>query len=220
MKKTAIILGASGLTGSIVLKKLLNDDRYDTIKLFSRKRIDGVSSKVKQYIGDLLAIENFKKDFTGDVVFCCIGTTAKKTPNKIVYKAIDYGIPLAAATLAKANKINIFTVVSSIGANTKSSVFYSKTKGEMERDVLSKKIDYTYILRPSIIEGNRKEKRLGEKIGLIVFKIFQPLFLGKLRRYKITKAEHIAQAMINLANSSSHEIIITSNRIKEIALNK
>ncbi len=220
MKKTAIILGASGLTGSIVLEKLLNDDRYDTIKLFSRKRIDGVSSKVKQYIGDLLAIENFKKDFTGDVVFCCIGTTAKKTPNKIVYKAIDYGIPLAAATLAKANKINIFTVVSSICANTKSSVFYSKTKGAMERDVLSKKIDYTYILRPSIIEGNRKEKRLGEKIGLIVFKIFQPLFLGKLRRYKITKAEHIAQAMINLANSSSHEIIITSNRIKEIALNK
>ena len=220
MKKTAIILGASGLTGSIVLEKLLNDDRYDTIKLFSRKRIDGVSSKVKQYIGDLLAIETFKKKFTGDVVFCCIGTTAKKTPNKIEYKAIDYGIPLAAATLAKANKINIFTVVSSIGANTKSSVFYSKTKGEMERDVLSKKIEYTYILQPSIIEGNRIEQRLGEKIGLLVFKILQPLFFGKLKKYKITEAKHIAQAMINLANSSSQEIIITSNKIKEIALNK
>jgi uncharacterized protein YbjT (DUF2867 family) len=220
MKKTAIILGASGLTGAIVLEKLLNDDRYDSIKLFSRKRIDGLSSKVKQYIGDLLSIETFKKDFTGDDVYCCIGTTAKKTPNKIEYKAIDYGIPVAAASLAKANKIKTFVVVSSIGANSKSSVFYTRTKGEMERDVLSKKVEYTYILRPSIIDGNRKEQRLGEKIGLIVFKIFQPLFFGKLNKYKITEAEHIAQAMINLANSSSQEIIITSNKIKEKALNK
>jgi uncharacterized protein YbjT (DUF2867 family) len=220
MKKTAIILGASGLTGAIVLEKLLNDDRYDSIKLFSRKRIDGLSSKVKQYIGDLLSIETFKKDFTGDDVYCCIGTTAKKTPNKIEYKAIDYGIPVAAASLAKANKINTFVVVSSIGANSKSSAFYTRTKGEMERDVLSKKVEYTYILRPSIIDGNRKEQRLGEKIGLIVFKIFQPLFFGKLNKYKITEAEHIAQAMINLANSSSQEIIITSNKIKEKALNK
>jgi uncharacterized protein YbjT (DUF2867 family) len=220
MKKTAIILGASGLTGAIVLEKLLNDDRYDSIKLFSRKRIDGLSSKVKQYIGDLLSIETFKKDFTGDDVYCCIGTTAKKTPNKIEYKAIDYGIPVAAASLAKANKINTFVVVSSIGANSKSSAFYTRTKGEMERDVLSKKVKYTYFLRPSIINGNRKEQRLGEKIGLIVFKIFQPLFLGKLNKYKITEAEHIAQAMINLANSSSQEIIITSNKIKEKALNK
>jgi uncharacterized protein YbjT (DUF2867 family) len=220
MKKTAIILGASGLTGAIVLEKLLNDDRYDSIKLFSRKRIDGLSSKVKQYIGDLLSIETFKKDFTGDDVYCCIGTTAKKTPNKIEYKAIDYGIPVAAASLAKANKINTFVVVSSIGANSKSSAFYTRTKGEMERDVLSKKVEYTYILRPSIIDGNRKEQRLGEKIGLIVFKIFQPLFLGKLNKYKITEAEHIAQAMIKLANSSSQEIIITSNKIKEKALNK
>ena len=111
-------------------------------------------------------------------------------------------------------------VVSSIGANSKSNVFYTRTKGEMERDVLSKKVEYTYILRPSIIDGNRKEQRLGEKIGLNVFKIFQPLFFEKLKKYKITEAEHIAQAMINLANSSSQEKIITSNKIKEIALNK
>ncbi len=219
MKKTAIILGASGLTGSIVLDKLLNDDRYDSIKLFSRRRIYGLPSKVMQYIGDLLAIETFQKDFTGDDVFCCIGTTAKKTSDKIAYKAIDYGIPVAAATLAKKNNINTFAVVSSIGANPKSSVFYTKTKGEMERGVLSKNIEYTYILRPSIINGYRTEQRLGEKIGLIVFKILQPLFIGKLNKYKITEAEHIAQAMVNLANSGSQEKVITSDKIKKIALN-
>jgi uncharacterized protein YbjT (DUF2867 family) len=219
MKKTAIILGASGLTGSIVLEKLLNDERYNTVKLFSRSKIEGLPSKVKQYVGDLLELKTFKKEFTGDEVYCCIGTTAKKTPDKTLYKAIDYGIPVAAATLTKENDINTFTVVSSIGANVKSSVFYSKTKGEMERDVLSKNIDYTYILQPSIIGGNRKEKRLGEKIGLIIFKIVQPLFIGKLKKYKITEAEHIAQTMINLVNSNSTEKIITSDKIKEIALN-
>ena len=219
MKKTAIILGASGLTGAIVLEKLLNDERYNTVKLFSRNKIEGLPSKVKQYVGDLLELKSFKKEFTGDEVYCCIGTTAKKTPDKTLYKAIDYGIPVAAAILTKENDINTFTVVSSIGANVKSSVFYSNTKGEMERDVLSKKIENTFILQPSIIGGNRKEQRLGEKIALIIFNIVQPLFIGKLKKYKITEAEYIAQAMINLTNSNSTKKIITSDKIKEIALN-
>ena len=89
MKKTAIILGATGLTGSILLEKLLKDDRYKTIKLFSRKEIEGLPSKVKQFIGDILELDNFKNDFTADEVFCCIGTTVKKTPDKTRYKKID-----------------------------------------------------------------------------------------------------------------------------------
>ena len=217
MKKTAIILGATGLTGSILLEKLINDDRYKTIKLFSRKEIDGLPSKVNQYVGNLLELENFKAEFTGDEVYCCIGTTAKKTPDKAVYTAIDYGIPVAAAKLSKENGIHTFLVVSAIGANANSSIFYNKTKGEMERDVLSEKIKHTHILQPSIIEGKRNEQRIGEKIGLTLFKLFQHLFFGKLKKYKITEAEHIAQAMINLANSTSNKQIFSSNEIEEIA---
>jgi len=78
-------------------------------------------------------------------------------------------------------------------------------------------IKNTYILQPSIIEGDRKEQRLGEKIGLALFKVFQPLFFGKLKKYKITKAEHIAQALINLANSNSSDKIITSINHKLLA---
>ena len=158
MKKTAIILGATGLTGSILLEKLIHDDRYKTIKLFSRKVIDGLPSKVIQYAGNLFELEGFKVDFTGDEVYCCIGTTAKKTPDKKIYTAIDYGIPVAAAKLAKENGIPTFLVVSALGANAKSSIFYSKTKGEMERDVLLENIIKTHILQPSIIEGKRKEQ--------------------------------------------------------------
>lgn len=219
MKKTAIILGATGLTGSIVLDKLLNDDRYTRIKIFSRKEIDGMPSKVNQYVGNIIELESFKADFTGDEVYCCIGTTAKKTPDKTLYTAIDYGIPVAAAKLSKENGIQTFLVVSALGANAKSSIFYSKTKGEMERDVLLEKIKNTFILQPSIIGGKRNEERIGEKIGLAVFKLVQPLFFGKLKKYRITQAEHIAQAMINLANSPLNKQIISSNDIEALAIN-
>lgn len=218
MKKTAIILGATGLTGGILLEKLIKDDRYETIKLFSRKKIDGLPLKVIQYTGDILNLETFKKDFTGDEVFCCIGTTAKKTPDKKAYKSIDYGIPVTSAKISKENNISTFLVVSALGANAKSNIFYNKTKGEMERDVLAQKIENTYILQPSIISGNRKEIRIGEKIGLAVFKLFEPLLVGKLKNYKMIEAETIAQSMVNLANSNlSQKQIISSNDIKEIS---
>jgi uncharacterized protein YbjT (DUF2867 family) len=220
MKKTAIILGATGLTGSILLQKLIKDDRYESIKLFSRSKIEGLPKKVTQFLGDLLKIEQFKADFTADELYCCIGTTAKKTPNKALYKKIDYGIPVTSAKLSKENGINTFLVISAMGANTKSSVFYNKTKGDMERDVLQQHIKNTYVLRPSLIGGQRKEHRILEKIGLTVFKVIEPLFIGKLKQYKIIDPENIAQAMINLANNTSHaEVIITSNDIKKITKN-
>jgi uncharacterized protein YbjT (DUF2867 family) len=221
MGKTAIILGATGLVGGIVLQKLIEDEAYTAIKLFSRNKIEGLPIKVKQFLGNILQLENFEKDFEADEVFCCIGTTAKKTSDKTVYKAIDYGIPVTAAKLSKRNNIPTFMVVSAMGANARSNIFYNKTKGEMERDVLLQKIINTYVLQPSIIGGNRKETRIGEKIGLFIFKIIQPLFIGKLQNYKIIEAEEIAQAMVNLANSkNSKEKIITSNTIKNISKTK
>lgn len=220
MKKTAIILGATGLTGNSILQKLIEDERYESIKLFSRSKIEGLPKKVHQFIGDVLKLEQFKTDFTADEVYCCIGTTSKKTPNKELYKKIDFGIPIAAAKLAKENNIPTFLVISAMGADKNSNVFYNKTKGEMEHGVLHQNIKNTFILRPSLIDGERKEQRFLEKIGLVVFKIIQPLFIGKLKNYKIINAKSIAKAMIILANKkSSTEVIITSNDIKQISIN-
>ncbi|HSQ46936.1 MAG TPA: NAD(P)H-binding protein [Lutibacter sp.] len=218
MGKTAIILGASGLTGQELLRKLIIDERYQTIKLFSRKKTENTSSKVIEIVGDLLTLKNFKEDFIADEVFVCIGTTAKKTPDKIMYKNIDFGIPAAAAKLAKENHIPTFIVVSAMGANAKSSVFYNKTKGEMEQAVLSEKIPYTYILRPSIIGGNRNENRPMEKIGIAIFKLLQPLMVGKLKKYRIIEAENIAKTMMYLANEKPEIQIIESDKIQELAL--
>lgn len=218
MGKTAIILGASGLTGQELLRKLIIDERYQTIKLFSRKKTENTSSKVIEIVGNLLTLENFKEDFNADEVFVCIGTTAKKTPDKIMYKNIDFGIPASASKLAKENHIPTFIVVSAMGANAKSSVFYNKTKGEMEQAVLSEKIKHTYILRPSIIGGNRNENRPMEKIGIAIFKLLQPLMVGKLKKYRIIEAENISKAMIYLANEKPGLQIIESDKIQELVL--
>jgi uncharacterized protein YbjT (DUF2867 family) len=220
MKKTAIILGASGLTGHSLLQKLIEDERYEKIKLFSRSKIEGLPSKVSQHIGDLLKFEQFKSEFTADEVYCCIGTTKSKTPDKPLYKEIDYGIPVAAAKLSKTNNIPTFLVISAMGANKNSSVFYNKTKGEMEQKILQQNLQNTFVLRPSLIGGNRNEKRTLEKIALRLFKVIQPLFIGKLKAYKIVNAETIAQAMIHLANTKNHsEVIITSDDINILGNN-
>ena len=134
-----------------------------------------------------------------------------------MYKQIDYGIPVAAAKLSKENNISTFLVVSAMGANKNSRVFYNKTKGEMEYGVLQQNIKNTFILRPSLIGGARVENRPLEKIGLALFKIIDSLLIGKLKQYKIIPPESIAQAMINLANNTNYnEVVVTSNDIKEI----
>ncbi|WP_339883941.1 NAD(P)H-binding protein [Polaribacter vadi] len=217
MSKTTIILGATGLTGGILLKKLLADTTYSKIKLFSRSSVDVKSDKIEQHLISLFQLENYKEDFTGDVVFCCIGTTAAKTKDSAKYKQIDYGIPVKAAKIAKENTINTFVVMSSMGADVTSNTFYNQTKGEMERDVLKQKIKNTYILRPSLIGGNREEFRLGERIGKGIMSILNPLFVGGLKKYKMIDPEDIATCMQILARSNKDQAIFSSDEIVEIA---
>lgn len=213
MKKTAIILGATGLTGGILLEKLLEDDTYDKIKLFSRSSVGINSPKIEEFIIDMFQLETHSETFKADVVFCCIGTTKSKTPNKDTYKKIDYGIPVAAAKLAKQNDIKTFIVISALGASENSNAFYNKTKGEMQRDVLLQKIKNTYILQPSLIVGDRNESRFGENLAEVFMKVFGFLIPAK---YKMIEAETIAEAMRILSKDGYSEKIITSEKIKEI----
>jgi uncharacterized protein YbjT (DUF2867 family) len=216
MKKTAIILGATGLTGSILLEKLLKDTSFEKIKLFSRSTAQNNSPNIEEHLIDMFQLENHSDTFTADVVFCCIGTTKSKTPNKETYKKIDYGIPVAAAKLAKKNGIKTFIVISAMGADVNSSVFYNKTKGEMQRDVLNENIENTYILQPSLIVGNRSENRLGEKVAIFFMKTFGFLFPKK---YKMIEAETIAEAMLIITKEGFSKQQITSEEIKQIAHN-
>lgn len=214
MQKIAIILGATGLTGSYVLDLLLEDDAFSKILVFSRRKTGKENPKLEEHIIDLLKLEDYKNQFKGDVVFCCIGTTKAKTPDKKVYSAIDYGIPVTAAKLAKQNGIKSYLVISALGANENSRVFYNKLKGKMQRDVLAQKIENTYILHPSLIVGERLEKRAGEKFAEGIMRLFSFLIPEK---YKMIKGETIAKAMVKIAKNGYDKNIISSAELKEIS---
>lgn len=217
MGKTAIILGATGLTGKILLNKLIADTSYDKITLFSRKSVGNTSIKVEEHLINLLRLEQYKDQFIGDEVFCCIGTTAAKTKDKKTYQAIDYGIPVNAAKLANQKNIKTFIVISSMGANASSSIFYNKTKGEMEQDVLQVNLKNTYILRPSLIGGNRTEIRVGEYIAKGIMNFISPLLFGNLKKYRIISPEKIATCMHQLAQKEVPQSIFHSDEIAIIA---
>lgn len=219
MGKTAIIIGATGLTGNILLQKLLCDDTFEKIKLFSRKPVNIIHPKIEEHLIDLELLENNKNEFTADVVFCCIGTTKKQTPNENQYRAIDYGIPVNAAKLAKQNNINTLIVISALGANANSNIFYNRTKGEMERDVLAQKIKETYILQPSLIDYVRNE-RLGERLAVYCMRILNFLLVGSLKKYQSITPEQIAEAMLQLTKRKFNFDHIESHQIKQIANKK
>lgn len=215
--KTAIILGVTGLTGGLLLNELLDDQRYSRIKAFSRSSSGIVHPKYEEHLGNLLDLIQFASKFTADEVYCCIGTTKSKTPNKDKYRKIDHGIPVEAARLCLKNKIDTFVVMSSLGANPNSSVSYSKIKGEMEEAVLELGIPKTFILQPSLISGERGEKRSGEKIAKMIFAVLNVFLIGPLRKYRSIPAEDIAKAMLWLANNDFSESRITSDKISQLA---
>ncbi|MDG1516974.1 MAG: NAD(P)H-binding protein [Flavobacteriales bacterium] len=216
MNKSAIILGATGLTGNFVLEELLKNEEYSKLLVFSRIELGIKHDKLEVIICDLLKIEEQQEKFQANEVYVCIGSTTNKTPNKKLYRDIDFGIPVAAAKLCKANNIKCISIISSLGANARSTVFYPKTKGEMENEVMAFGIEKTYLLRPSMILGARQENRLGESLGKILLSIISPFMLGKLTRYKGIEAKTIANAMIWLSNNDHSNGTIESEIIRKL----
>ncbi|MDR5591272.1 NAD-dependent epimerase/dehydratase family protein [Christiangramia sp. SM2212] len=216
-QKTAIILGATGLTGSILLDKLVDDPRYRKIKVFSRNHVHRKSEKIEEYLINLFELEKFTELFKADEVFCCIGTTQKKTPDNDTYRMVDFGIPATAAKLCHRNEIETFQVISAMGADEKSRFFYNRVKGEMEGAVLEQQIPNTYILQPSLIGGEREESRPFEFIWKKIMLVGDHLLVGSLRKYRSIHPEIIVKAMIYLANNKHRKGRITSEEIREIA---
>ena len=214
--KTALLFGSSGLVGSHVLSQLISNNNYSKIKLFVRTSIDISDPKIEIIQTDFNNLENHREDIKGDDCFFCIGTTKKNSPDKNEYQRIELNIPKQVAQIAKSNNIKSYFFVSSGYANSKSSGDYLKYKGLVEEEILSLGFSKTGILRPSFILGNRKEFRLGEKIGIIIFKLLNPLFVGPLRKMRSIHSETIAIAMIKLANENIDQKIFESDQISDL----
>ena len=199
MNKTALIAGASGLTGGYLLNLLLESPEYSTVIAYVRKSSGLTHPKLKEIVVDW---ETLQEPVAAVDIFCCLGTTIKKAGSQEAFRRVDYNYPLQLAQLQYRGGSQQFLLVSAMGADAKSSIFYSRVKGELENALQSIGYKSLLIFRPSFIAGPRKESRTGEMIGLAIFSILSPLFIGPLKKYAPIQAEHIARAMLRTAQKN------------------
>ena len=217
--KTALVFGSAGLIGGHLLNQLIKNDYYDKIKIFVRSEPEINDPKVKIIKTDFNNLENHREVIKGDDCFFCIGTTKQNSPDKNDYRKVELDVPKEIAQIAKSNSVNSFVFVSSGYADPKSSGDYLKFKGEVEEELKRLNFLKLGIMRPSFLLGDRKEKRVGEKIGIFVFKLLSPLFLGPLKKMKPIHSATVAKAMIAITQNESSQIIFESNEIAELVLN-
>ena len=214
--KTALLFGATGLIGSHLLNLLISNNNYSKIKVFVRSSIELNHQKIEIIQTDFNNLKNHKEEIKGDDCFFCIGTTKKNSPDKNEYKRVELEVPKQVAQIAKSNLVNSFVFVSSGYADPKSSGDYLKFKGLVEEDLIRLNFPKLGIMRPSFLLGARQEKRVGEKIGIFIFKLLSPLFLGPLKKMKPIHSATVAKAMIAITQSNHSKIIFESNEISEI----
>ena len=214
--KTALLFGASGLVGSHLLNQLIKDTNYSKIKLFVRSVTEIIDPKVEIIKTDFNNLQNHKEDIKGDDCFFCIGTTKKNSPDKDEYRKVELDIPEEIAKIAKSNLVNSFIFVSALYANPKSSGDYVRFKGLVEEELKRLNFPKLALMRPSFLMGDRKEKRVGEKIGIFVFKLLSPLLLGPIKKMRPIHSETVAKAMIRAANENLEKNIFESNEIAEL----
>ena len=215
--KTALVFGSTGLVGGHLLDQLIKNENYNKIKLFVRSEIIINDLKVEIVKTDFNNIEKHKEEMTGDHCYFCIGTTKQNSPDKDEYRRVELDLPKQIAQITKSNSVNSFVFVSSGYADPNSSGDYLKFKGLVEEELKRLSFNKLGIMRPSFLIGDRKEKRLGEKLGIFVFKLLSPLFLGPLKKMKPIQSEKVAQAMIKLSNNDSTKTVFESNEIVEVA---
>ena len=214
--KTALLFGSSGLVGGHLLSQLIIDDNYSKIKLFVRSVPQISDPKIEIIETDFNNLENHNEDIKGDDCFFCIGTTKQNSPDKNEYQRVELEVPKQIAQIAKSNLVNSFIFVSALYANPKSSGNYVKFKGMVEEELKRLNFPKLALMRPSFLMGDRKEKRVGEKIGIFVFKLLSPLLLGPLKKMRPIHSETVAKAMILVANENLEKKIFESNEIAEL----
>src|ERR1700749_2448142 len=218
MSKKAIIAGASGLIGSKLLTIMLNHAYYDEILILVRKELPIEHKKLVQLVIDFDKLDIHAAAITGHAIFCCLGSTKKKTPDLSVYRKIDHDYSVKLAQLAKQNGVNQYHLVSAIGANSKSSNFYTKMKGETEDDLKKVDLECLHIYQPSFLTGDRKESRPMERMVVGIMKVIDPLLIDGLKKYRSIPAQTVAQAMCNESlKNEAGTFVHSSDKIKLLA---
>ena len=213
--KSALIAGATGLVGVQCLARLLEHPAYDRVTVLSRRPIARSHAKLHVDLVDFDGLRSLGEHC--DDLFCCLGTTIRKAGSQEAFRRVDHDYPLALAKLGKAAGAQQFLLVSALGADAQSSVFYSRVKGETERDIAAIGLPKVSFMRPSILLGERHEQRPGERAGIFVGKLIAPLLLGPLRKYRPIHADDVAAAMLYVANHDVRPGPVGSDEIAWLA---
>ena len=207
-QRTALLIGATGLTGGLLLPLLLASNAYSSITIYVRRTTGIKHVKLKELVVDFDTLDTAVE---ADDVFCCLGTTIKIAKTKKAFEKVDLHYRLKIAAIQQKAGSKQFLVVSAMGANAGSSIFYSRIKGLMEDGLKAIGFNALYIFRPSFIVGDRKEERHSEKIGISIFKFIAPLLIGPLKNYKPVKAADIAASMLAhaLRDQNGNQLILS-----------
>jgi uncharacterized protein YbjT (DUF2867 family) len=206
--RRAIVFGASGFVGSYLLEALLGSPDYDRVTAIVRKPLAIRHAKLNVLIGDYHTLPGLRSEIQGDDLFITLGTTRKNSPNQAEYYQVDHDYPVLAARIAKDNGVKSVFVVTAVGADLKSAFSYTRTKGEVERDLIQLDFEHTHIFRPSMLMGSRKEKRPLEKTLIGIWRWLNPLLLGMADRYRGITGEALAVAIVNAASNQSDKVKI------------
>ena len=216
MKLTANVIGATGLVGKQLVLQLLDDNNFEKVRIFVRRKTGLNHPKLDQQIVDFGKTESWEKLLTGDVLFSALGTTLKQAGSKEKQYEIDFTFNLNFAKKAKANGIENYVLVSSVGANAKSGVFYTRMKGELDEAVTNLGFRNLVILRPASLTGDRKEKRIAENISIPILNVLTRFIMKK---YRPISDKKVAKAMINAAlNQTTGKTIWEAEEVFELAV--
>jgi uncharacterized protein YbjT (DUF2867 family) len=199
--KTAIVIGATGLIGKHLTKMLMDNPAYSTVKIFVRRSLNISNTKLEEHVVNFDEIANWKDRITGDELFSAMGTTIRKAKSTAVQYKVDVTYQFEFAKAASENGVKNYFLVSSAGANSKSKLFYLRIKGELDEKVKKLSFHKIRIFRPSMLLGERLEKRFGEKAAERILKIVVPLF-PFLKNQRPIDGEKVARAMIIYANET------------------
>ena len=202
MSRTALLAGGTGLVGSHVLQELLAADTWSRVVTVGRRPTSLHHGKLEQRVLDLGAIEAQGDLPRADDVFCCLGTTIKQAGSQDAFRRVDHDFVVGLARAGLRIGATQFLLISAIGADPQSRVFYSRVKGDAEAAVRRLPYRAVQIFRPGLLLGNRSEFRWGERIAMLAVPLLHPFLLGGLRRYHSIHAGDVARAMVRIAREA------------------
>lgn len=204
--RTALVLGGTGLVGKQLVKQLLDDPYFSSVKVFGRRPTGIVNAKLVEVVIDFNKSEEWAHELVGDVIFSAFGTTLKKAGGKEQQYQIDYHFQYQVIRLAFENSVPDCVLVSSPGASVGSKVFYTRMKGELDRDVAKLGFDRLVLIKPSVLAGKRDEKRMGESLGITLGNALS--WIPPMRKYRPVPDSTVAAAMIHsVKNPADHPIV-------------